>query len=398
VRLAVDALRAGSCVLAAVEVRSASDGSVPLAHRDVAWQDFAAAGEASDVALPYVVSAPGDAVDVRVYWHAQPGAPRLTVSDVAVDAPHAWTGANLAHEVGRLDVKGAWTADPVVDATPGLLAHGPGTTELAAGPSTAFFELAADASGSAPGTIATVAVVDDATGQALATRDLARADFRDVLYEPVALPFTAPPGHPLDFTVRWPGAGAPRISLRGVAVLQGGRAAVTLPFDTRGIGTAAGDADIDGLGNALAAAWLPATTTVGLRSYALGPTAAGAHNVLAANGQTIALPAGAFRAVRVLALATNGTQAAQPFVVAYADGSTTTHTRTVSDWFAGQPSADERVALTMPARWTTGGAGYGDIHVYEYVLPLDAGKSAASLKLPAAPHVKVLAVSMEGSD
>lgn len=398
VRLAVDALRAGSCVLAAVEVRSASDGGVPLAHREVAWQDFAAAGEATDFALPYVVGAAGDAVDVRVYWHAQPGAPRLTVSDVAVDAPHAWTGANLAHDVGRLDVKGAWTADPVADPAPGLLAHGPGTTELAAGPSTAFFELAVDAFGATPGTIATVAVVDDATGQPLATRDLARADFRSVLYQPIAVPFTAPAGHPIDFTVRWAGAGAPRVSLRGVAVLQGGRAAVKLPFDTRGIGTSAGDANLDGLGYALASSWLPAAPTIGLRSYALGPTTAGAVNVLAANGQTIPLPAGTFRAVRLLALATNGTQAAQPFVVAYTDGSTTTTTRSISDWFAALPQVDERVALTMPARWTASGAGYGDVHVYEVVLPLDAGKTAASLKLPAAPHVKLLAATMEGSD
>jgi hypothetical protein len=398
VRLVVDALRAGACVLAAVEVRSASDGGVPLAHRDVAWADFAAAGEATDFALPYVVAAANDAVDVRVYWHAQPGAPRLTISDVAVDVPHAWTGANLAHDVGRLDVKGAWIADPVVDAAPGLLAHGPGTTELTAGPSTAFFELAVDDFAATPGTIATLAVVDDATGQALATRDLARADFRSSLYAPQPLPFTAPAGHPIDFTVRWPGAGAPRVSLRGVAVLPGARAAVTLPFDTRGVGTAAGDADLDGLGNAMASAWLPATVTVGLRSYALGPTAPGAHNALAANGQTIALPSGVFRAVRVLALATNGTQAAQPFVIAYTDGSTTSHTRSISDWFAAQPQADERIALTMPARWTASGAGYGDIHVYEYVLPIDAGKTAASLKLPAAPHVKVFAASMEASE
>jgi predicted alpha-1,6-mannanase (GH76 family) len=399
VRLSVDSLRAGTCVLAEVQVRSTSDGGVPLAKADVAWEQFPAAGAETDFSLPYVVPTQGDAVEVRVYWFAQPGAPKLTVHDVAFDAPHAWTAANLSHDVGRMGARGTWMADPIEDKKPGLLVHGPATAELAAGPTTVFFEMAVDDFSTPRGTIATVSAVDDTTATTVAHADVARADFPDGLLHLVPLAFTASAGDRYDFDVSWPAtAGSPRLTVRGIYALQGTRAAVPLPYNVRGIGTAAGDASLDGAGNALSSAQLPSPLPVGLRTYALGSTAAGASNVLSAEGQTLALPSGSFRAIRILALATNGTQATQSFTITHSDGTKSTVVRSISDWAAASTQADEALAWAMPLRLTQTGTDYATFRVYEYVLPIDTGKVATTLALPAAPNIKVLAASMEESD
>ena len=400
VRMSVDQVQpAASCVLATVQVRSAGDGGTPLASAQVDWSRFTSAAEAVDVALPYVVTKSGDAVEVRVWWHAQPQAPRLTVRDVVIDAAHAWGAPNLAHEAGRAGAGGTWVADPWLDAKAATLASGAATSELPAGAATASFELATDAPGAAKGTIATLAVVDHASGMSLASRDVAAADFSNTLLRPVDVPFTAAAGAQVDFVVKWAAlSGAPRLALRAVYATSGTRVDVPLPYDTRGIGTGAGDADIDGKGFALQAAALPSPLRVGLRSYGLGPTTAGAKNVLRAGGQTLPLPAGSFGAMRVLGMATNGTQPPQNFTVRFTDGSTEQHAFAWSDWAAASPVADEALAAYMPVRWSSTGTGFGDFHLFEHVVPLPAGKTASALVLPNDADVKILGVALDTED
>jgi predicted alpha-1,6-mannanase (GH76 family) len=400
VRMSVDAAQPGAtCVLATVQVRSASDGGTPLARADVDWSRFANTLEPVDFALPYVVTKEGDAVEVRVWWHAQPGAPRLSVRDVVVDAAHAWSAANLAHDAGRIGAGGAWVADPYLDAKHAMIVSGPATTELPAGPVTASFELAVDAPATVAGTIATLSVFDHTSGQPVAKRDLGASDFPGTLFRTLDVPFTATAAGRYDFDLEWAAlSGAPRLAARGVYAVAGRRVDVPLPYDLRGIGTSAGDADVDGKGYALKTTALPSPLRVGLRAYTLGPTTAGAKNVVSAAGQSIALPAGAFGALRILGMATNGTQASQPFTLKYTDGSSDEHSLSWSDWAASSPGADEAFAAFMPERWAPAGTGYGEFHLFEHVVPVAAGKTANTLVVPADGDVKIFAVALDTED
>jgi hypothetical protein len=206
-------------------------------------------------------------------------------------------------------------------------------------------------------------------------------------------------GAQVDFVVEWAAlSGAPRLALRAVYATAGTRVPVPLPYDTRGIGTAAGDADIDGKGFALQAAALPSPLRVGLRSYALGPTTSGAMNVLRAGGQSLPLPAGSFGALRILGMATNGTQSSQTFTVKLTDGSSQQRAFSWSDWAAAAPAADEAFAAYMPVRWSSTGTGYGEFHLFEHVVPLPAGKTANALVLPNDSNVIILGVALDTED
>jgi hypothetical protein len=67
---------------------------------------------------------------------------------------------------------------------------------------------------------------------------------------------------------------------------------------------------LDGVGNALSANLLGTSLTWNNTTFALG--AAGANNVIAANGQTLALPQGQYASLRFLAAAVNGKRKARP--------------------------------------------------------------------------------------
>ena len=54
------------------------------------------------------------------------------------------------------------------------------------------------------------------------------------------------------------------------------------------------------------------------------------------SGTTIALPAGNDSTVNLLATAVNGNQVNQTFVVTYTDGTTTSFTQSLSDWYTPQ--------------------------------------------------------------
>ena len=50
-------------------------------------------------------------------------------------------------------------------------------------------------------------------------------------------------------------------------------------------------------------------------------------------GQTVTLPAGCFGALKILAAGVEGSQKSQTFTVAYADGTSSTFTQNLSDWY-----------------------------------------------------------------
>ena len=148
---------------------------------------------------------------------------------------------------------------------------------------------------------------------------------------------------------------------------------------------------IDGSGNAYAEALLGTSQTWSGATFALaGPGATGA-----VSGKTIALPAGSDSSILLLATAVNGNQVNQKFVVTYTDGSTTTFTQSLSDWFTPQNYAGESQVLAMPYRITAGGAADDrTFYLYGYSFALNAAKTVASIALPKNANVVVLGIDV----
>src|SRR6185312_4691253 len=157
--------------------------------------------------------------EFRVFWNKAPDVPALTLSDTALDVSPSWSGANLLHDIGQLDGLNAWCADPARNHTGGLLSHGTNTREISAGQHIVAFELKVDNFGLDNMTVATVSVVDNNTGKILAMKDVARSDFRSILYQTITLEFRAETGTKYDFRTFWHYAPrAPRLTQRSVFV------------------------------------------------------------------------------------------------------------------------------------------------------------------------------------
>jgi hypothetical protein len=150
---------------------------------------------------------------------------------------------------------------------------------------------------------------------------------------------------------------------------------------------------LDGNGAALSSRLLGTGLTWSGTHFAFG--APGGENVLAAAGQTIGLPSARFAALKFLALAVNGNQPDQAFVVTYTDGTAEKFNQGISDWFTPQNYRGESDALVMPYRdLADGSQDNRTFHVYGYNLTLNPQKTVKSLTLPANREVKMLALSL----
>src|SRR3954470_22620894 len=111
-------------------------------------------------------------------------------------------------------------------------------------------------------------------------------------------------------------------------------------FDNNGIGTAAGDADLDGSGYGFPAGTLASgDVTLGGVPYRLATTtAAGQADNVVALGQTVALPPGRYAAAHLLATGTYGS-AGGTAAVHYADGGATGAELSAPDWYSGGSGA-----------------------------------------------------------
>ncbi len=115
----------------------------------------------------------------------------------------------------------------------------------------------------------------------------------------------------------------------------------------------------------------------------------------AVTSTTIALPAGNDSALNLLATAVNGNQPHQTFIVTYTDGTTSSFTQSVSDWFTPQNYAGESKALIMPYRLTaTGAADNRTFYLYGYSFAINSTKTVKSITLPNNRNVVVLAIDV----
>jgi hypothetical protein len=357
----------------------------------IAWSDFVEADVSQEVTVPYTESTAGDPVEYQVTWAAASGGPRMVVTDVSVDGQLSFSGANLMHGCGRLDGAWQWSVDPFDDTQPCLATNGPGFT-LPEGDYVANFELRVGEFALDNVPIATLSVVDHDLGTAVGTLAVSRSQFATTRFQTFGVPFHALAGHHWDLQTQWAASPtAPFLRIRGVYVQQAvTETAVTLPFNQRGMGTAPGDGSIDG-SSSLDLGLLGATVTIGSDTFTLGQAG---NNVLQGGSGSVPVPSGSYASLELLEFAINGTQASQAFTLTYADGTSQTVTQSLSDWTSAVPQIGEEIALALPYRWSMTGKEYGNLHLFQCSLPVDATRMLSGFTLPSNANVKILGASL----
>ncbi len=179
-----------------------------------------------------------------------------------------------------------------------------------------------------------------------------------------------------------------------------GQVAVNLAaaFSTIGIGVdgRAGPGNLDGHGNSYSASALGPALTWDGATFVLG--AGDTNDVISADGQTIALPAGPFTSIALLGASVFGPQTGT-FTVTYTDGTSATFTRTLSDWVGsvtgrGVTAPGESIAATMPYSDNAQGTFAQSSYVYGYTIPIAQGKTVKSITLPVNGKIKILAMDL----
>jgi len=102
-----------------------------------------------------------------------------------------------------------------------------------------------------------------------------------------------------------------------------------------------------------------------------------------ANGQTVALT-GSGTDLGILGASQNGT-ATGTITVNYTDGSSQSFTLNMADWYANAPAAGSQI-LTTTSSWNQSTpTGAHPVSVYFASVPLEPGKTVASVTLPSLP-------------
>lgn len=196
------------------------------------------------------------------------------------------------------------------------------------------------------------------------------------------------------------GAYAPRtlaLTLAAAAspVAKAASLAVSLPYNVDGISSDANrtDGNFDG-GLTYPAELMPATIVRDGVTFALGPTNNGAMNVVACQGQTVALPVAGYSQLYLLAAAASNATAG----VFTINGQTTNLTVPYFTGFIGQwtpPSlVTDEVAWVTTHRHTAGGANEAYRFCYLFKYRLDLPPNATSVVLPNAPNMRIFAMSL----
>ena len=92
----------------------------------------------------------------------------------------------------------------------------------------------------------------------------------------------------------------------------------------------------------------------------------------------------------------NGNQPSQTFIVNYTDGTNSTFTQSISDWFTPQNYSGESQVLQMAYRVAANGSlDNRTFYLYGYSFTLNPAKTVASIVLPANKNVVVLALDLQ---
>jgi beta-glucosidase len=162
------------------------------------------------------------------------------------------------------------------------------------------------------------------------------------------------------------------------------------------------DGNYDGLGysfdsDALPAAGLApgATVTAQGVSFTWPSYAPGSFDNVRASGQTIAV-SGSGTSLGFLGTGANGTQSGT-VTINYTDGSSSTATLSLADWYADSAASGGTIVATVPWNEAPGSTlGAHQVSVYSAVLPLTAGKTVASVTLPENFQLHIFAMGVGG--
>ncbi|HUE02788.1 MAG TPA: S53 family peptidase [Bryobacteraceae bacterium] len=118
-------------------------------------------------------------------------------------------------------------------------------------------------------------------------------------------------------------------------------------------------------------------------------------DAVSGTGDPIALPAGQFSRLSLLATGVNGDQTAQVITVTYTDGSTSEFTQSFSDWFSpgNFPSEVDTVAMAY-RNLNNGTQDDRTFNLYGYAFPIDNTKTVQSLTLPDNRNLVLLAATL----
>jgi alpha-mannosidase len=115
----------------------------------------------------------------------------------------------------------------------------------------------------------------------------------------------------------------------------------------------------------------------------------------AVTGKAVALPEGKFGSVELLATGVEGGQESQVFTISYADGTSSSVTQSLSDWYESSGYKGESEAVDVPYRLTDSGSkDERTFHIYGYSFKLDSSKTVRSIALPDNAHVLVFAITL----
>ena len=150
-------------------------------------------------------------------------------------------------------------------------------------------------------------------------------------------------------------------------------------------------AGLDNEGNALSEQALGQEQVGDGVVFRLGP----ANAPDAVTDRTVTLPAGKFESLKILAVAVEGNQESQAFTVNYADGTSTSFSRSLSDWAERGSLKGEFVAAEMPYRLAADGSSEGNaFYAHAYSFTLDGSKVVKNICLPSNPNVLTLAATL----
>ena len=115
----------------------------------------------------------------------------------------------------------------------------------------------------------------------------------------------------------------------------------------------------------------------------------------AVTGKTIALRAGKFTSLKLLATGVEGEQQSQAFTISYADGTSSSVMQSLSDWYEPSGYKGESEAVFMPYRLESDGSKDNrTFYMYGYSFNLDSNKVVRSITLPDNEHVLVFAMTL----
>lgn len=168
-----------------------------------------------------------------------------------------------------------------------------------------------------------------------------------------------------------------------------------------------GSAGLDAGGTAYSANLLgdqSGPTNVVVNDVQYNLAAANQPNIVFGAGNTISLPPGHYKQIRLLGTGVQGAQTAQPIVITYTDGFKEKKTiqetlnQSFSDWFSPEKFQNESEVFAMPYRDLNDGTQDNrTFNLYQYILPLDFGRTVQSIELPNNRNLITLAITLLGN-